>query len=438
MTDATVAPTSRRIESLDFVRGCALFGILLMNIVGMGLGPAYDNPTIQGGATGINLQTWYFFNVGFEGTQRALFSILFGAGVILLTSRLEKSGRADANDIFFRRNLWLIAFGMVNSWILLWIGDILYYYGITALFLFAFRKLTGKALLLLGLASFVIGAAWTGIETANLLNVHAKYEQAAKVPEANRTAEQKRAIESWQDQSRAGPPPERVKRLNKEITTSYWSALKWLAPRNAEFQSWNLYRFFFDIFGMMMIGMALFKLGVLTLDVRTRTYAAMAIGGYAIGLPLNMYEANWIMNHGFTALAYDEANITYDFARISMTTGHLGLLMLFLRSGIFGWFRRSMAAVGRMALTNYLTHSVVALVFFILLGYFGTLQRYQLYYVVLAIWIFQIIFSPIWLRYFEFGPAEWLWRYLTYGKPPPFRRGHGEPRTFEGVPVPAG
>ena len=67
MTEAVVAPTARRIKSLDFVRGCALFGILLMNIVGMGLGPAYDNPTIPGGDTGINLRTWYFFNVGFEG-----------------------------------------------------------------------------------------------------------------------------------------------------------------------------------------------------------------------------------------------------------------------------------------------------------------------------------------------------------------------------------
>lgn len=437
MTEAVAAPTQKRIESLDFVRGCALFGILLMNIVGMGLGPAYDNPTIQGGDKGINLQTWYFFNVGFEGTQRALFSILFGAGVILLTSRLEKSGKPDADDIFFRRNLWLIGFGLFNAWVLLWVGDILFYYGITALFLFAFRKLSGKTLLALGLASFVLGAAWSGIETANSLSAYSKYEQATKVAEAKRTPDQKRAIEKWKEQERAGPPPQAVEAMNKSIRTSYWDAMKTLAPVISKFQSWNLYRFFFDIFGMMMIGMALFRLGVLTPDVPTRTYLAMMVGGYAIGLPLNIYEANWIMNHGFTSLAYHQANITYDFSRVAMTTGHLGLLMLFLRSGALGWLRRSMAAVGRMALTNYLTHSVVALVFFILLGYWAQLQRYQLYYVVLSIWSFQLIVSPIWLRYFEFGPAEWLWRYLTYGKAPPFRRGRGEPPAFEGVPVPA-
>jgi uncharacterized protein len=148
----------------------------------------------------------------------------------------------------------------------------------------------------------------------------------------------------------------------------------------------------------------------------------MAAGGYAIGIPLNLYEANWIMNNGFTALAYHQANITYDFARLTMTMGHLGLLGLFLKSGIFSWLRTSMAAVGRMALTNYLTHSAVALIIFVFLGYWGALQRHQLYYIVFAVWALQIVISPIWLRHFYFGPVEWLWRALTYGKAPPFRR----------------
>jgi len=168
--------------------------------------------------------------------------------------------------------------------------------------------------------------------------------------------------------------------------------------------------------------MALFKLGVLTLQAKTRTYLAMMAGGYAIGFPLNIYEANWIMSHGFSGLAYHQANMTYDFARLAQTTGHLGLLGLFLKSGSFSWFRQSMAAVGRMALTNYLTHSLVALIIFVFLGYWGTLERHQLYYIVFAIWAVQIVLSPIWLRNFHYGPVEWLWRYLTYGKAPPFRR----------------
>ena len=269
MTTA-LAPAAKRLESLDFVRGCALFGILLMNINGMGLGPAYDNPTIAGGDTGVNLWTWFFFNVGFEGTQRALFSILFGAGVILLTSRIEASGRADASDIFFRRNLWLIAFGLVNSWVLLWIGDILYYYGITALFLYAFRKMSGRALLGLGIASLVLGAAWSANDTRRLLNVHAEATAASAVPAKQRSDEQKKAIERWEEKNRSGPPPAAFQEMRRTIAGSYFGAQGALSGQIKHFQSWNLYRYFFDIFGMMMLGMALFKLGVLTLEVRRR------------------------------------------------------------------------------------------------------------------------------------------------------------------------
>ena len=430
----TVAPTGKRLESLDFVRGCALFGILLMNINGMGLGPAYDNPTIAGGATGINLWTWLVINIGFEGTQRALFSILFGAGVILFTSRLEGSGRDEGGDIFFRRNLWLIAFGLVNAWVLLWVGDILYYYGITALFLYAFRKLRGRALLWIAVGSLMLGAIWSANDTRRLLQLNARAETAAAVPVAQRSAEQKKAIEAWAEKNKAGPPPAAYAAMRRANTASYWSAQASLAGVIKHFQSWNLYRYFFDIFGMMMLGMALFKLGVLTLEARTRTYLAMMGGGYAIGLTGNILEARWIMDHGFTALAYTEASISYDVSRLAMTMGHLGLLMLFLRSGALPFVRRSMAAVGRMALTNYLTHSLLALIIFILLGYWGALERHQLYYIVLAIWAVQFVASPIWLRHFHFGPVEWLWRTLTYGKRPAFAKDGAPPRA---EPLPA-
>ena len=225
MTD-TVAPTARRLESLDFVRGCALFGILLMNINGMGLGPAYDNPSIAGGDTGVNLWTWLVINVGFEGTQRALFSILFGAGVILLTGRMEAGGRADTSDIFFRRNLLLIGFGLFHAWVLLWVGDILYYYGITALFLYAFRKMSGRALLGIAVASLVIGAVWSANDTRRLLNVHAEAAIASAVPAAKRTDKQKEAIEAWAEKNKAGPPPAVFAEMRKANTASYMSALE--------------------------------------------------------------------------------------------------------------------------------------------------------------------------------------------------------------------
>ncbi|HET7709382.1 MAG TPA: DUF418 domain-containing protein [Sphingomicrobium sp.] len=422
MGEVAAAPTARRIESLDFIRGCALFGILLMNIVGMGLGPAYDNPTILGGDKGINLQTWYFFNVGFEGTQRALFSILFGAGIILFSSRAEASARSDHADLYFRRQLLLIGFGLFNAWILLWIGDILFYYGVTALFLFAFRKLPARTLLIIGLTAFALGALWSAAEANGKVRQYEAARAAQSVPAAKRSDKQKEAIEKWEESRLAGPPPPAVAAMKRNMTSGYLSAQAELAPIIRHFQSWNIYRFFADFFGMMMIGMALFKFGILTLEARTRTYLAMAVGGYAAGLPMNIYEANLIMANSFSSLGYAKGLITYDFSRLVLTMGHLGLLMLFLKSGILGWFRRAMAAVGRMALTNYLTHSVIALIIFVLLGFWGALERHQLYYIVFSIWIAQLIASPAWLKYFHFGPVEWLWRYLTYLKAPPFRK----------------
>jgi len=419
------APAAKRIEALDFVRGAALFGILLMNISGFGLPDAYMNPTNAGGAEGANLWAWIVIMVGFEGTQRALFSMLFGASVILLTSRLEASGRPDAADIYYRRNLWLIGFGLVNAFIFLWDGDILYAYGITALFLYPFRKLSGKALLLIGLAGLAAATAWSALETAQMLGKHEAYVEAnaARQRGARLNEEQQGAISAWEE-TRNGfksTPAETAKSV-REMTSGYGSAFVRTAGHNTRMQSWFLYRYFFDLFGMMLIGMGLFRLGVLTLERPTRLYVAMVLVGYAVGLAINAYEVRLIMSGNFSALSFAWSFITYDAGRLFTAVGHLGALLLFVRSGALSWLRRSLAAVGQMAVTNYLSHSVVCGIFFIGFGFFGQLERHQLYYVVFAIWAAQLAISPLWLRHFRFGPVEWLWRWLTYMERPPFRR----------------
>ncbi|HYD13176.1 MAG TPA: DUF418 domain-containing protein [Allosphingosinicella sp.] len=424
-TPAQAAPAARRIEALDFVRGVALCGILLMNIIDFGLPDAYTNPQNSGGATGVNLVTWVITEIGFEGTQRALFSMLFGASVILFTSRLEAQGRADAADIYVRRNLWLVGFGMVNAFLLLWHGDILYSYGIVALFLYAFRKLAAKWMLLLGVGALLAGAVWNYNETRATLALYEPYPAAAAARDAGAelTEAQETAISEWeQEQSEYISSADAIARKIRNYTTNYEHAFAYMAGINVIYQTYGLYRYFFDIFGMMLIGMALFRLGVLTLERRTGLYVAMMLGGYAIGLATNALETKYIMDHGFSALAFAEVSTTYDLGRLGMTIGHLGLLLLFVRSGWLRWLRRGFAAVGRMAITNYLMHSAICLVIFILMGNYGQLERHQLYYVVFAIWAFQLVFSSVWLKLYKFGPVEWLWRSLTYLKPQPMRR----------------
>lgn len=419
------APAARRIEALDFVRGVALCGILLMNITAFGLPDAYASPVNSGGATGANLWAWIVTEVGFEGTQRALFSMLFGASVILLTARLEAAGRPDAADIYFRRNLWLIGFGFVNAFLFLWYGDILYAYGVTALFVYAFRKMAPKWLLAIGVGTLILGALWNAYDNKVLRDRHEAYAAVAQARAggARLSEEQQSAIAAWEEaRSEFKSTPEELADAVQARTSGYRVAFVRTARINGFVQSWFLYRYFFDIFGMMLIGMALYRLGVLTLDRPARLYWGMLAAGYGIGLAVNIVETRWVMDHGFSALSFGQARISYDLGRLAMTIGHLGALLLFVRSGALGWLRRAFAAVGQMAVTNYLAHSVLCGSFFIGLGYYGRLERYQLYYVVLAIWIAQLILSPLWLKHYRFGPVEWLWRTLTYMKRQPMRR----------------
>jgi uncharacterized protein len=445
MTDAAlgVGPVRGRdrIHSLDVIRGAALFGILLMNITMFGLPSAYFDPTVYGGATGANLWAWIIAQVGFEGTQRGLFSILFGAGLVLLTTRLEKAGRADAADIYYRRALWLVVFGLIHAYLILWVGEILYSYGLTALFLYPLRNLAPRTLLKAAAAVLVVVALWNVLDsyTATQKWEKATAAQAVVAGGGELTEEQQADVDAWEEFAGESKPDQKQLDANIEAHRgSYLDVLLFQAPTVAYFQSWYFYRFFFlDAFALMLVGMALFKLGVLTLQQPSRVYWTMLLVGYSAGLAVNLYELDIILDGEFSVLSLLRANWTYDVGRLGMTAGHVGALLLFCRSGWLAWLRRGLAAVGRMALTSYVSHSVIcAFVFYGFgLALYGQLERHELYYVVGAIWLFQLVVSPIWLKHYRFGPLEWVWRWLTYLERPPLRR-HDRARPPEAQPQP--
>jgi uncharacterized protein len=414
-----------RLGTLDFLRGWALFGILFMNITGFGLSHAYYNPTNNGGSTGADLWAWLLVQVGLEGTQRGIFSILFGAGIVLFMRRAEKVDPAGAADIFVRRNLLLVGMGLINAWLLLWTGDILYFYGIIALFCFVFRKLPPRLLIALGVLSLLFSAAWAVQESRDALVAHdaARAAQQVAAKGGALSAEQETAIDAWTEMVAEHSPPRSVIAADIAAHRSGWfETLGAVAPDIIHEQSYSLYRYFTDMFGMMLIGMALFKLGVLTLERKASLYWGMMLCGYAVGLTVNIAEGRWMMQHGFSMLSYMQTEVTYDLGRIAMTAGHLGALLLLYRSGAFPWLRHSVSAVGQMALSNYLSHSLICLILFTGFGLYGQLARHQLYYVVVAICAVQLVVSPLWLRHYRFGPVEWAWRALTYGRKPAFRK----------------
>ncbi len=431
MSDENRGPVASadRISSLDVIRGVALFGILLMNVVGFGLPMAYENPNNYGGADGLNLFAWQVNALFFEGTMRGLFSILFGAGIVLMTSRAEARDPSIAvADIYFRRNLWLIAFGLIHSWLLLFTGDILYRYGIVALFLFVFRKASPRFLIVLGVLVLASMSAkdiyWNTLEWQD----QAAAESAQVLLDNGNeiSTEQQEAIDSWQERLDDGKvSAEEIEETIAARQGGYFENIAFNAERIIQSQSYVLYMFtFWDAAGMMLIGMALLKLGILNAQRSMRFYLSMIAAGYGFGLFVNAYEVNLLLNSNFGYLAVAQAYMTADLGRLPITLGHVGLVMLICRKGWLSWLTLRIAAVGRMALSSYVTHTIICIFIFFGVGFamFGELQRYQLYYVVFGIWIFQLIVSPIWLKYYRFGPLEWAWRSLTYNKRQPMKR----------------
>lgn len=417
---------SQRNTALDSLRGFALLGVLLMNIVGLGMYvTAYNDPTVTGGATGLNLAVWVVLHVLAEGKMRALFSLVFGAGVVLLTSRLE--GRADVGDIYYRRTLWLLLFGIVHAY-LLWHGDILYPYALCALALYPFRRMSWRGLLAIGVVILLLLAGSyvaMGVMQRSLLERGHAAEHAQEAGETL-SQEQKDDLRAWEDWHRFHRPD--AEALEKDA--AQWrgsplevvkarAALVWKWHSNPYYHPWN-----WDIWAMMFLGMALMKFGMLGAERSARFYATLALAGYAVGIPMNSFSAWTIVRSGFDPATLAFASSTYDVGRLSIALAHLGVIMLLCKTGWLGWLMRGFGAIGQMAFSNYIFHSVVCAFLFTGYGFalYGRLQRYELYYVVAAIWVFQMIVSPIWLRHFQFGPLEWLWRSLTYWKRQPMRR----------------
>jgi len=413
-----------RIDAIDSLRGFSLLGILLLNIVSFGLPfAAYMNPAIAGGADGINLATWLLAVTLWDGKMRCIFSMLFGASAWLLLSRSEERGDGiRAADIYYRRTMWLIVIGLIHAH-LIWAGDILYPYGVIGLLLFPLRNLKPKTLI-------VIGLVLVGLHSLQGIGAGfgiAEMAQKAKAAEGkpNPTAEEKKAITEWTGlRELFAPAPEEVK---KEIAIHRGGWLGNLVQRSGEaalLQFTLFFQFMFlDVLAMQILGMGLAKAGWFSAEKSYGFYGLLIAVGLGLGAPLNYWAAQKWLGSGFGIPEYfTYLGSTADPGRLLVALAYVGLVMIACKAGL-RWLTGPLAAVGRMALTNYLLTSILLTLFFngYGLGYFAKLERHQLYWVVLGMWCINLVLSPIWLRHFRFGPAEWLWRSLTYWEKQPLR-----------------
>ena len=447
-TTPTPVASDARVASLDVIRGFALLGILAPNILAFGwVQSVFAEPDVfamalehSGGgevhqaANELGIRIVHLF---FHGKMMFLFSLLFGAGVLMYARKFDRGqvshcarcghdlagSRPDPTQacpecgqpnptrapklttgaaLWYQRCAWLLAIGLLHAFGL-WYGDILVWYALAGLGLVWWvRRLRAPTQFALGAALYLLGVALlTGLMIMGL------------------------AFGESSGQGMLGDIPGEV----NAYRGGYLDALQ-VRAFTLLFMYIILipFGFFWISTGIMVTGMALTKTGVLTGERSDRFYAVLAGAGLSVGLGatgltmalLARLDDPW---GGFIFMAMGQ------LVGIPTSLGYAAVLILLVRRSVLRPVTGALAAVGRMALSNYLLHTILCTTLFYGygLGYFARIQFPGLWLVVVGVWAINIVFSLLWLRVFRFGPAEWLWRSLTYLRPQPLLRSPADP-----------
>lgn len=393
-----------RISSLDVLRGFALLGIIVMNVQAFSMPiAAYFNPTAYGSLEGSDGAVWLVGHVLVDQKFMNLFSMLFGAGIVLFTARAEARGK-PAGRLHLKRNLWLLAFGLAHAY-LLWYGDVLAMYAVVGLALYPLRRLAARTLAIAGVSLFAVGSVASIAMGATFASWPADMQAEAR--------------EDWEPGAQTVDAEEAAYRGG-------WSEQMAHRVPEAVFihTAWFLTVGLWRVGGLMLLGMALFKWGVLSAERSPSFYARLAVVGFGLGLPLVGYgvvrnfAAGWRTEYSM----FFGSQFNY-WGALFVALGYLGLVMLACRASALPRVRGWLANVGRTAFSSYLLQTIAMTTIFYGhgLGLFGELSRTQQVLVAAAVVVANVVASTLWLRAFRMGPFEWAWRSLTYGRVQPLR-----------------
>ena len=362
-----------RITSLDLIRGIAVLGILLMNAVHFKFGEVpYLNLSADGSETWLDWAVGIFGEIFIDQKFMGLFSLLFGAGVMLFIDRAAARGARSAL-LNLWRNALLLLIGILHFQ--LWVGDVLMIYACSSVVLLALRKLSAKALIAIGAVIFLIAAAGD-LWAQSMVNAGAPLG----------------GIWEYSDE------------YSEIITTISWSGyiVRGLA--------------------LIIMGGGLYRTGFMNGGMSNKTYRVTAIVGLAIGLSLATLGVIVTAINDYSRDVAFIGQIPNTLGTIPASLGYMALIILW-NNRADDWLKRRLRAAGRMALTNYLTQTILGvLVLTMLLGDAEWMNRAAILIFVFAVWILQLWWSQAWLSRFLFGPAEWLWRIATYRQGQPLRR----------------
>lgn len=408
MSEVAPVRETDRIKSLDVMRGFAVLGILIVNAAFFA-GPwqTSQNPLLP--PLDVNDQTlwsWLVMHVFFEFKCITLFSILFGASIYMVGA--ERSD-AERGAVLRRRLFWLLIFGLIHA-LLIWYGDILFHYALAGFIVLLARSWKARALLIVGVVLY-------------LLALGLQFAQLAFAPfMANLPPEVLEEIQASQAQMKAltfAPPEDTVAadiaaHQGGLVTSTWANASLWL-----QFFVWGALFLLPRTIGVMMIGMAMFKVGFLSGRAPAWVYVLfLLLGAGAISAIGYQALVNW--EAGMTFSQLHEGGLAANTAlSIFASLGYAALFVLLVKAGA-RFLTEPLAAVGRMAFTNYIAQSLIMTTIFQGgrgFGFFGEIDRPTLMAIVLAVWALQLIWSPLWLSRFQMGPLEWVWRRLSYAKP---------------------
>ncbi|HEX2764653.1 MAG TPA: DUF418 domain-containing protein [Allosphingosinicella sp.] len=413
MTATTLPPP--RILTLDILRGVAVMGIFSVNVVAFAMPEqAYLNPKAYGLEGIKDLLLWALNFVLIDGKMRAMFSMLFGASLLLVVEKAEASGASPAS-IHYRRMFWLLIFGLVHYY-LIWFGDILTLYALIGAIAFLFRRKTAGQLLIAALIFLALdflllgsGAWFMGIQ-----------EAAAHAPGASA-----QAISDWAESSEEFGPLTAAA-LARDLALYRGGYAGIVMHRLSEQAAGPVNQFIFagpQTMGYMLLGMAGLKSGFLTGEWSDGLYRRIALLCIGVGALAFAFLGWGEWRSGFAPLTVFRHFIAYSAPfRPLMMIGYAALIILLARRG--GALTLRIAAAGRAAFTNYLGTSLAASTIFYGygVGLYGQASRLEAWLLCPVMWAAMLLWSKPWLDRYQYGPLEWLWRSLTRFSPQPMRR----------------
>ncbi len=393
------APRATRFQSLDTLRGFAVLGILMVNVQFFAMTwVSSDYPYVEGDFTLFgNQAAWWITQTFFTLKFITLFSAMFGAGIILML------GTGDAvHKRHWRRMLWLLFFGVIHAHIF-WYGDILVPYALAGMVVVTARRMSASGLFGLGLGL----VAFTGLLMVGSTAIGVLLGESMSGAEA------------------MGFTEERIDEIYNLYQSGFVDRLAYNSGTAAMFELMQIVFFSGRIAGVMLIGMAAFRSGFLTLGWSRERYLMSAGIAIPVGAILCGWQASHLLATEFAASEVWKTTLAQYVGSLILAFGYASAIMLACQAGALRAVTNVLAATGRMAFTNYLSQTLIMTFIFVGfpgLGLFGEVDRAGQVLIVLAVWALQLVWSPLWLARYRFGPMEWVWRSLTYGNAQPWRR----------------